>query len=49
MRHPCIKSTLTHCGDIGIAPGYFPSEMTMKESDERNKTSMPDEKVKDKG
>lgn len=32
-----------------IAPGYFPSEMTMKESDERNKVSMPDEKVKDKG
>lgn len=32
-----------------IAPGYFPSEMTMKESDERNKTHMPDEKVKDKG
>jgi len=32
-----------------IAPGYFPSEMTMKESDERNKTEMPDEKVKDKG
>ena len=32
-----------------IAPGYFPSEMTMKESDERNKVQMPDEKVKDKG
>jgi len=32
-----------------IAPGYFPSEMTMKESDGRNKASMPDEKVKDKG
>jgi len=32
-----------------IAPGYFPSEMTMKESDERNKAVMPDEKVKDKG
>ena len=32
-----------------IAPGYFPSEMTMKESDERNKASMPDEKVQDKG
>ena len=32
-----------------IAPGYFPSEMTMKESDERNKVHMPDEKVKDKG
>lgn len=32
-----------------IAPGYFPSEMTMKESDERNKAEMPDEKVKDKG
>jgi NAD(P)-dependent dehydrogenase (short-subunit alcohol dehydrogenase family) len=32
-----------------IAPGYFPSEMTMKESDERNKAHMPEEKVKDKG
>lgn len=32
-----------------IAPGYFPSEMTMKESDGRNKTDMPDGKVKDKG
>ena len=32
-----------------IAPGYFPSEMTMKQSDERNKAHMPDEKVKDKG
>ena len=32
-----------------IAPGYFPSELTMKESDQRNKTEMPDEKVKDKG
>jgi NAD(P)-dependent dehydrogenase (short-subunit alcohol dehydrogenase family) len=32
-----------------IAPGYFPSEMTMKQSDERNKARMPDEKVKDKG
>jgi NAD(P)-dependent dehydrogenase (short-subunit alcohol dehydrogenase family) len=32
-----------------IAPGYFPSEMTMKESDERNKAEMPDDKVKDKG
>ncbi|KIW64130.1 hypothetical protein PV04_09085 [Phialophora macrospora] len=32
-----------------IAPGYFPSEMTMKESDEKNKAHMPAEKVKDKG
>ncbi|KAK5947559.1 hypothetical protein PMZ80_001712 [Knufia obscura] len=32
-----------------IAPGYFPSEMTMKQSDDRNKAEMPDEKVKDKG
>ncbi|KAK5103155.1 hypothetical protein LTS08_003959 [Lithohypha guttulata] len=31
-----------------IAPGYFPSEMTMKQSDDRNKTDMPDEKVKEK-
>lgn len=32
-----------------IAPGYFPSEMTMKESNESNKTHMPAEKVQDKG
>lgn len=32
-----------------IAPGYFPSEMTMGESDESNKTHMPDEKVQQKG
>ena len=32
-----------------IAPGYFPSEMTTKESDERQKSHMPDEKVLDKG
>lgn len=32
-----------------IAPGYFPSEQTMKESDERQKSYMPDEKVLDKG
>lgn len=31
-----------------IAPGYFPSEMTTKESDERNKSHLPDEKVLDK-
>ena len=32
-----------------IAPGYFPSEMTMKESDDSNKTHMPAEKVQEKG
>lgn len=32
-----------------IAPGYFPSELTMKESDENNKSHMPAEKVQDKG
>ena len=32
-----------------IAPGYFPSEMTMKESNEQNKSHMPAEKVLDKG
>ena len=32
-----------------IAPGYFPSEMTMKESDENQKSHMPDEKVQEKG
>jgi NAD(P)-dependent dehydrogenase (short-subunit alcohol dehydrogenase family) len=32
-----------------IAPGYFPSEMTAKESDERNKSDLPAEKVQEKG
>lgn len=32
-----------------IAPGYFPSEMTMKESGDDNKTHMPAEKVQEKG
>lgn len=32
-----------------IAPGYFPSEMTMGGSDENNKTELPKEKVQDKG
>lgn len=32
-----------------IAPGYFPSEMTMKERDDSNKTHMPAEKVQEKG
>jgi len=32
-----------------IAPGYFPSEMTTKESGEDNKSELPDEKVKEKG
>ncbi|EXJ94092.1 hypothetical protein A1O1_02485 [Capronia coronata CBS 617.96] len=32
-----------------IAPGYFPSEMTMKSSDDRNKAEMPKEKVEEKG
>lgn len=32
-----------------IAPGYFPSELTMKESGDDNKTHMPVEKVKEKG
>ncbi|KAL9102596.1 MAG: hypothetical protein Q9163_002276 [Psora crenata] len=32
-----------------IAPGYFPSEMTMKESGPDNKTHMPAEKVQEKG
>lgn len=32
-----------------ITPGYFPSEMTMKGSNERNKAHMPEEKAKDKG
>jgi len=32
-----------------IAPGYFPSEMTMKESDENQKSHMPKEKAQEKG
>lgn len=32
-----------------IAPGYFPSEMTTNESDEKNKSHMPDEKAEEKG
>ncbi len=32
-----------------IAPGYFPSEMTMKDSDDKQKSHMPDEKVQNKG
>lgn len=32
-----------------IAPGYFPSEMTAKDSDARQKSELPDEYVKDKG
>lgn len=32
-----------------IAPGYFPSEMTANDSDEANKSELPDESVKEKG
>ncbi len=32
-----------------IAPGYFPSELTTKESGGDNKSELPDEKVKEKG
>jgi len=32
-----------------IAPGYFPSEMTAKESDEKQKSHLPDKKVREKG
>jgi len=32
-----------------IAPGYFPSEMTAKSSDENNKSELPAEKVAEKG
>ncbi|KAH6639797.1 hypothetical protein C7974DRAFT_354659 [Boeremia exigua] len=32
-----------------IAPGYFPSEMTAKESDENQKSHLPDEKIQEKG
>ena len=32
-----------------IAPGYFPSEMTMQDSGEDNKTHMPAEKIQEKG
>jgi NAD(P)-dependent dehydrogenase (short-subunit alcohol dehydrogenase family) len=32
-----------------IAPGYFPSEMTTGESDENQKSQMPQEKIDEKG
>ena len=32
-----------------IAPGYFPSEMTMEESDENQKSHMPQENIREKG
>jgi len=32
-----------------IAPGYFPSEMTTSESDEQQKSEIPDEKIQEKG
>jgi NAD(P)-dependent dehydrogenase (short-subunit alcohol dehydrogenase family) len=32
-----------------IAPGYFPSEMTTKESDDKQKSELPAEQVQDKG
>ncbi|KAI0817349.1 hypothetical protein GGR55DRAFT_14032 [Xylaria sp. FL0064] len=32
-----------------IAPGYFPSEMTAKESDDRQKSHVPKEKIQEKG
>lgn len=32
-----------------IAPGYFPSEMTAKESDDRQKSHVPQEKIQEKG
>jgi NAD(P)-dependent dehydrogenase (short-subunit alcohol dehydrogenase family) len=32
-----------------IAPGYFPSEMTAKESGDDQKSKLPDEKIQEKG
>ncbi|EME38567.1 hypothetical protein DOTSEDRAFT_75921 [Dothistroma septosporum NZE10] len=32
-----------------IAPGYFPSEMTAKESDSRNKSEFPEGKIESTG
>ncbi|TVY56533.1 Short-chain dehydrogenase/reductase SAT3 [Lachnellula cervina] len=32
-----------------IAPGYFPSEMTTKESDRDQKSQLPEEKIQEKG
>lgn len=32
-----------------IAPGYFPSEMTTQDSDEKQKSQLPDEKIQEKG
>jgi NAD(P)-dependent dehydrogenase (short-subunit alcohol dehydrogenase family) len=34
---------------LNIRPGYFPSEMTTKESDENQKSTLPAEKIKEKG
>lgn len=32
-----------------IAPGYFPSEMTTQESDEKQKSEIPKSKIEEKG
>jgi len=32
-----------------ISPGYFPSEMTTKTSDDKQKSELPAEKVQEKG
>jgi NAD(P)-dependent dehydrogenase (short-subunit alcohol dehydrogenase family) len=32
-----------------IAPGYFPSEMTAKESGDNQKSELPDSKIEEKG
>jgi NAD(P)-dependent dehydrogenase (short-subunit alcohol dehydrogenase family) len=34
---------------LNIRPGYFPSEMTTKESDENQKSTLPAEKIEEKG
>ncbi|MCJ1312804.1 hypothetical protein MMC25_006480 [Agyrium rufum] len=46
MSHEFEKA---HVRVNSIAPGYFPSEMTMGESDARQKSEMPREKVLGKG
>lgn len=35
--------------DLTFSPGYFPSEMTTKQSGPDQKSELPDEKVQEKG
>ena len=44
-NHHCTAPADT----IEFSPGYFPSEMTTKESDENQKSTLPEEKIQEKG